>query len=51
MKKYSIPEMNISIFERENIVTESVAGPTAFDQAKDAAENFYASMHRFTVNF
>ena len=51
MKKYSIPEMNVSLFERENVVTESGAVTSAFDEAKEAAQNVSDSKHRFTVTF
>ena len=48
MKKYSIPELNISVFERENVVTSSGTGSNAFEEAKAAAANS-GTQHTFTV--
>lgn len=41
MKKIETPEMNISVFENENVITTSGGGQqmTAVDKAKTDAEN------------
>lgn len=49
MKKYNIPVMNISEFERENVVTQSGL-PTALDDAKEAIANNEDFQHTFTVD-
>ena len=51
MKKYIIPEMKLSRFERENIVTQSGGQPTAMEQAQTAANAIEGSQKTFTVVF
>ena len=51
MKKYSIPEMNISVFECENVVTQSGPVTSAFDEAKAEIEKRTDLNHTFTVVF
>ena len=51
MKKYIIPEIKLSRFESENIVTQSGAQQTAMEQAKTAADNVTGSQKTFTVTF
>ena len=52
MKKYSIPEMKLSRFESENVVTQaSGTQQTAMEQAKTAADNVTGSQKTFMVNF
>lgn len=49
MKRYSIPLINISVFEREDVITQSGPATSAFDEAKEAAEKNNNSKHVFTV--
>ena len=51
MKKYIIPEMKLSRFERENIVTQSGGQQTAMEQAQTAANAIEGSQKTFTVIF
>ena len=51
MKKYSIPVMDISKFEIENVVTESAPVASAFEDAKEAAYNIDGTKRTFTVKF
>ena len=52
MKKYIIPEMKLSRFESENVVTQaSGTQQTAMEQAQTAAENVSGSQKTFTVIF
>lgn len=41
MKKFEIPEIEINVFSKENIITTSVTGEplSAVDKAKAAAKN------------
>ena len=39
MKKFETPEMNISVFENENVVTTSGGQMTAVDKAMADAQN------------
>ncbi len=50
MKKYENPIMNVSLFDAENITTES-AVPTAYELAQKAAEGIENSKGTFTVVF
>ena len=51
MKKYIIPEMKLSRFESENVVTQASGQQTAMEQAKTAADNINGSQKTFTVVF
>lgn len=51
MKKYIIPEIKLSHFESESVVTQSGGQQTALDQAKIAAQNITDSKKTFTVIF
>ena len=51
MKKYIIPEMKLSRFDIEDIVTQSGAQPTAMEQAQAAAAGVEGSQHTFSINF
>lgn len=51
MKKYSIPVMNISVFERESVVTQSAPVSLVFEEAKQTAESIADSNHMFTIQF
>ncbi len=52
MKKYIIPEMKLSRFESESVVTQaSGTQQTASEQAQTAAENVSGSQKKFTVIF
>ena len=52
MKKYITPEMKLSRFDRENIVTQSGgAQQTAMEQAQTAANGIEGSQKTFTVTF
>ncbi|MBR0366299.1 MAG: hypothetical protein IJH94_05815 [Clostridia bacterium] len=50
MKKYNIPVMNISEFERENVVVTQSGLSTALDDAKEAIANNEDFQHTFTVD-
>ena len=50
MKKYIIPEMKLSRFEIEDIVTLSGAQPTAMEQALTAAAGAEGKLHTFSIN-
>ena len=51
MKKYIIPEMKLSRFESESVVTESGTQQTAMEQAQTAANAIEGSQKTFTVVF
>lgn len=52
MKKYLVPELKLSCFESESVVTEaSEVKQTAMDQAQIAAQNIEGSKKTFTVVF
>ena len=52
MKKYIIPEMKLSRFESENVVTQaSGTQQTAMEQAQIAANAIEGSQKTFTVVF
>ncbi|MBQ3426543.1 MAG: hypothetical protein IJH37_05285 [Clostridia bacterium] len=55
MKEYSIPTMNISAFERENIMTQSgIDGHQAFEEAKQTVRSHIESQELqqiFTIKF
>ena len=52
MKKYIIPEIKLSRFKSESVVTQaSGTQQTAMDQAKTAAANVSGSQKTFTVVF
>ena len=52
MKKYIIPEMKLSRFESENVVTQaSGTQQTAMEQAQTAANGIEGSQKTFTVTF
>ena len=50
MKKYSTPEMDISVFDYESVVTQSSAEkPQAIDKATEIAKNIIDTKHTFTI--
>ena len=50
MKKYSTPEMDISVFDCESVVTQSSAEkPQAIDKATEIAKNIIDTKHTFTI--
>ena len=52
MKKYDIPEMKLSRFESESVVTQaSGTQQTAMEQAKTAANDIEGRQKTFTVVF
>ena len=52
MKKYITPEMKLSRFESESVVTQaSGTQPTAMEQAQTAANAIEGSQKTFTVVF
>ena len=53
MKRYKAPEIKVSEFERENVLTTASdnAQPTALQHAQTAAAGVQGSQHTFTVSF
>ena len=50
MKKYLAPEMTVSVFDSENVLTASDAGKDmAIDAAKSTLDNINEVKHTFTV--
>ena len=52
MKKYTAPEMRLSLFESESVATQaSSTQQTAMEQAQIAAQDIEGSKKTFTVVF
>ena len=50
MKKYLKPEIAVSLFDGESVVTQSIPGVTsAFDEAKSIAQQIDETQYTFTV--